>query len=75
MICKHIFVGNIFNESEHFLYANGFSCCSIAITIKHQSFVYTYMLEVISFFNELDLIYLDASMTIVSTQLNSFNYC
>ena len=30
---------------------------------------------VISFLNELELIYLHASIAIVSTQVNSFNYC
>ena len=32
-------------------------------------------LSVISFLNELELIYLHTSVAIVSTQLNGFNYC
>ncbi len=32
-------------------------------------------LEVISFLNELELIYLHSGIAIVSTQLNDFNYC
>ena len=32
-------------------------------------------LSLISFLNELELICLHASITIVSTQLNGFNYC
>ena len=42
---------------------------------KHQSFLCTYNLKVISFSNELEQIHLYTNISIVSVQLNGFSYC
>ena len=74
MFCKHILLIKSFNEPELIFFLHTAKWSHVSITIKHQSFVCTYSLEVILFFNELELICLHTSI-IVSTQLNAFNYC